>query len=80
VAGIAEQRKIEVVLSLEGSLGLDGIGAHAEDGHIEFVEFLLCVTKLGRFDGSAGSVSFGVEEEKDAAALQVFQGNVFAFV
>jgi hypothetical protein len=37
------------------------------------VEFLLCVTKLGRLDGSTGSVGFGVEEEEDALALEISQ-------
>ena len=72
VGGIAEERKIEFLLFLEGGLGFDGIGAHSEDGDTEFVEFFFCVTKLGRFDGSTGSVGFGVEEEEDALAGEVF--------
>jgi hypothetical protein len=72
VGGIAEQRKIELVFFLEGSEGIDGIRAHAEDGDAEFVEFFLCVTKLGRFDGSTGGVGFGEEEEQDALASKVF--------
>jgi hypothetical protein len=32
------------------------------------VEFGLCVTKLGRFDGSTGGVGFGIKEEQDALA------------
>src|SRR5713226_6762446 len=31
VIGIAQQREIELVLGFERRLGLDGIGAHAED-------------------------------------------------
>ena len=80
VSGIGEHWKIEIVLGLERGLGFDGVGAHAEDGHAEFVELLLCVTKLGRLDGSTGSVGFGVEEEEDALASEVFEGDVFAFV
>jgi hypothetical protein len=75
VSRIGEQRKIDLVLGLERSLGFDGIGAHAEDGHTVLVEFLLCVTKLGRFDGSTGRVGFGVEEEEDAVALEISQGD-----
>ena len=63
VSGVAEQRKIEILLGLEGGLGIDVVGAHAEDGDAELVEALFCVTKLGRFDGSTGGVGFGVEEE-----------------
>ena len=75
VSRIREQRKIEPELGLEGGLGFDGIRTHAEDGHIVRVELLLCVTKLGRFDRSTRSVGLGVEEEEDAVALEIFQGN-----
>ena len=75
VSGIGEQGKINLVLGLEGGLSFDVIGAHAEDGDTLLVEVLLCVTKLGRFDGSTGSVGFGVEEEEDAMALEVSQGD-----
>jgi hypothetical protein len=61
-------------------LGFDGIGAHAEDGDAELVEFFFCVTKLGRFYRSTGGVGFGVEEEDDALAVEIFQGELFAFV
>jgi hypothetical protein len=80
VIGIAEQRKIQLLLGFERSLGFDGISAHAKDGDIQLVEVLLCVTKLGRFDGSTGSVRFGIEKEQDATALELFQGDWFAFV
>jgi hypothetical protein len=75
VSWIGEQRKIDLVLGLEGGLGFDGIGAHAKDGHAEFVEFLLCVAKLGRFDRSTRGVGLGVEEEEDALALEISQGD-----
>ena len=80
VGGIAEQREIELVFFLEGSKSFDRVGAHAEDGHAEFVEFLFCVTKLGRFDGSTGSVGFGKEEKEDAPAGEVFESELFTFV
>jgi hypothetical protein len=80
VGGIAEQREIEFVFFLEGSKRFDGIGAHAEDGDVELVELLLCVTKLGRFDGSTGSAGFGEEKEEDALAGEVFERDFLAFV
>jgi hypothetical protein len=73
VGGIAEQKEIEILLGLEGGLGIDGIGAHAEDGDAEFVEVIFCVAKLGRFNGSTGGVGFGIEKEEDALAGEVFQ-------
>jgi len=75
MGGIGEEGKIDLVLGLEGGLGFDGIGAHAEDSHTMLVEVFLCVTKLGRFDGSTGGVGFGVEEEENAMALEISQGN-----
>jgi hypothetical protein len=80
VRRIAEERKIQILFGLEGALGFDGIGAHAEDGDAEFVEFLFCVTKLGRFDCSTGGVGFGVEKEEEALAGEVFEREFFAFV
>jgi len=80
VGGVAEQREIEILLGLEGGLGFDGVGAHAENGDAEIVEFLFCVAKLGRFDGSTGGAGFGVEEEEDALAGEVLERDVFAFV
>ena len=80
VSRIAEQGEIEILLGLEGGLGFDGIGAEAEDSDVELVEFFFCVTKLGRFDGSTGSVGFGVEEEEDALASEVGEGEGFAVV
>jgi hypothetical protein len=80
VGRIAEQGKIELVSFLEGRESFNGIGAHAEDGDAELVEFLFCVTKLGRFDGSTGGVGFGEEEEQDAPASKVFEGEFFPFV
>jgi len=80
VGGVAEQGKIEVLLGLEGGLGFDGIGTEAEDGDVELVEIFFCVTKLGRFDGSTGGVGFGVEEEEDALAGEVGEGEDGAVV
>jgi hypothetical protein len=80
VGRVAEQREIEILLGLEGGLGIDGIGAHAEDGDAVLVEIFFCVTKLGRFDGSTGSVGFGVEKEEDALAGEVFERDGLVFV
>ncbi len=75
VSGIGEQGKIDLVLGLESGLGFDGIGAQAEDSNTVLVEVFLCVTKLGRFYGSTGSVGFGIEEEEDAIALKISRGD-----
>ena len=80
VSGIAEQGKIEFVLFLERSKRFDRIGAHAEDGHTVLVELPLCVTKLGRFNGSTRSAGLGEEKEEDAPAGEVFERDFVAFV
>jgi hypothetical protein len=66
LSGITE--KIEVEFSLGLELGLRGfrIAAESENHHIQPVEVLLCVTKLGRFGRSTGSIGFRVEEKNDA--------------
>ena len=68
------------MLDLEGGLGIDGVGAHPEDGDAVLVEIFFCVAKLGRFDGSTGGVGFGVEEEQDALADEVFERDGLAVV
>jgi hypothetical protein len=80
VGGIAEQGEIEILLGFEGGLAFNGIGAHAENGHAVLVKIFFCVTKLGRFDGSTAGVGFGVKEEEDELAGEVFEGDSFAFV
>jgi hypothetical protein len=80
MVGIAEQGEIKVLFFLEGSERFDGIGAHPEDGHAMLIEFRLCVTKLGRFNRSTGSVRFGIKEEQDALAFEVIQGDFLAVV
>ena len=71
VSGIGEQGKINLILGLEDGLGFNGVGAHAKDGHTLLVEVPFCVTKLGRFDGSTGSVGFGIEEEQNALPFEI---------
>jgi hypothetical protein len=47
------------------------VGARAQDQHADFVEVLLCVTKLGRFGRSTGSVSLRKEEQHNAPAAKI---------
>jgi hypothetical protein len=80
VVGIAEQREVEFFLFFEGGLGRNRVRAHPEDDHAAFLEFLLCVTKLGRFDRSTGSVGFGIEKKQDALSGEILEGDFFSFV
>jgi hypothetical protein len=61
-------------------LSFDGIAAHADDNDAKLVELLFCVTKLGRFYRSTGSVGFWIEKEQDALASKVGEGDVVAGV
>jgi hypothetical protein len=61
-------------------LCLDGIGAGSQELYVELVKLLFCVTKLGRFDRSTGSVSFGIEIEQDAFTAEVSERDVLAVI
>jgi hypothetical protein len=52
-------------------LRFHGIAACAKDHHSKFVELLLRVAKLGRFDGSTGSVGLWKEKEDHALAAEI---------
>jgi hypothetical protein len=80
VSGIAEQRKIEFLLDFEGGEGLFGVRAGAQDGDTGSVELRFCVTKLGRFGGSTGSVGLGKEEEEDALTFEILERDFPAIV
>jgi hypothetical protein len=80
VTGIAEQREIELPLVAEFLQGFDWVGASSENGDTECVEFLFCVTKLGRFDRSTWGVCFREEEEQDATAFEVLERELLAAV
>jgi len=80
VVGIAQQREIESLLGAEALQQFDRIGADTNHDTIFLVEVFFCVTKLGRFDGSTGGVSFRVEEEQDALALEIAEGNLLTFI
>ena len=68
---IAEEIEVEFLLGFECGLRFDGVAAHTEDDHSEFVELFFCVAKLGRFSRSTGSVGFRIEKQHDAFAKEV---------
>lgn len=80
VRRVAEQREIQFVFVAEVLQGLHRVGAGSENGDTELVELLFCVTKLGRFDRSTGSIRSREKEEQDAATLEVFERELFAAV
>jgi hypothetical protein len=80
VADIADQREIQLLLGAKCRQRLFGIAAGTDDRYTQFVEILLCVTKLGRFGRSTGSVRFGKEKENHAPASVGFQRKLAAFV
>ena len=80
VFGIAQQGEIEFLLRPEFREGFFWIGACSQDEHADFVEILLCVTKLGRFGRSTGCVGFGKEEKHNAPPAEICEGQRRAFV
>ena len=80
MCGIAEKREIEILLGLERCLGFNRVGAESQDGDAALVEFFFCVTKLGRFNRSTGSVGFWVEEDQHALSGEVFERELAAVV
>ena len=80
VRRVADQREIQLLFGAEGCQRLFRIGASADDRYPQLVEVLLCVTKLGRFGRSTGSIGFGEEKQDDALAFVGFQRKLAAFV
>ena len=72
VRGIAEQGEIELPLFAESLQGLQSIRAGSENGDTQLIELLFCVAKLGRLNRSTRGIRLRKEEEKDAAAFEVF--------
>ena len=59
--GIGEQWKVQVVFGFELRLRLDGIGAAAGNGGVQYDELLDGVAELGRFIGSTRRVGLRKE-------------------
>ena len=71
VCGIAEQRKIQLLLGLEVGEELRRIRTGAQNHDAGLVKLRACVTKLGRFDRSTWGVRLRKEKQKDALAPEV---------
>jgi hypothetical protein len=80
VIRIAQESKVQLLLGFEAGEGLFRIGACAQDNNTGFVEFFLCVAKLGRLTRSAGSIGSREEIENDALAFEVGKRNLFTLV
>jgi hypothetical protein len=80
VGRIAKKREIQFLLGFETLQRFHGIGAGAKNGDAELVEFWLCVTKLGRFSRSTGSVGLRKEKDQDALAFEVIEGDFVALI
>ena len=68
----------QVVLVLELLLVLDGVAGDAKDGDADLLEFLEGVAEAAGFDGAAGGVGAGVEEEDYRFGFEVGEGDFFA--
>ena len=80
VVGIAQQGKIELLFRPEFREGFFRIGACSQNEHADFVEILLCVTKLGRFGRSTGGAGLGKEEKHNAPSAEICERQRRAFI
>lgn len=70
---IADQSEIKFLLLPEFRQIFFRVGARANDGYVLLVETSFCVTKLGRFGRSTGSIGFGKEKQHHPFSLKIGQ-------
>jgi hypothetical protein len=75
VLRVAQERKIQFARELEAGKGPYVIRAHAQDDRVGSFELSLCVTKLGRFGDSTGSIGFREEEQNHVFSGKILQRN-----
>jgi hypothetical protein len=80
VVRVTEQGEIEFLFGPEFGESFFGVGACAQDQHADFLEVLLCVTKLGRFGRSTGGVGFRKEEHHNAPTAKIRERERRAFI
>ena len=74
-AGVTAEVVVKVQLAFEAGLPFDGVAADSQQDYAALFEILLCVAKLGRLDGSAGRISFRIEEQHNPLATIVEERN-----
>ena len=77
---IGEEIVRKVVLVFELLLIFDGIAGDPENNDARLLELLEGIAEAAGFDGAAGSVGAGIEEENDGLAFEVRERNVFAIL
>jgi len=63
------------MLDLELRLRFHIVPAASQDGRVQLLEFLDCVTKLGRFVDSTRSIRFGIEVQNQILPAIILQRN-----
>ncbi len=76
--GVGEEIVGKVVFVFEFLLVFDGVAGDAEDDDAGLLELLEGVAEAAGFDGAAGGVGAGVEEEDYGLAFEVGEGDFFA--
>ena len=66
------------MFDLELRLRFHIVPAASQDGRIQLLKFLDCVTKLGRFVDSTRSIRFGVKVENQILSVVIRQRNSFS--
>jgi hypothetical protein len=77
---VGNQREIQLELSLEFRQRLNAIAAAPNHDRVEFLKVLHCVTKLGRFIGSTGSIGLRKKIENYILAAKIAKGDFLAVV
>ena len=80
VFGVRQQRKIQLMFDLELRLRFHIVPAASQDGGVQLLELLDCVTKLGRFVDSTRSIRFGVKVEDQIPSAVIRQRNGLSVV
>jgi len=63
------------MFDLELRLRFHIVPAASQDGRVQLLEFLDCVTKLGRFVDSTGGIRFGIEVKNKILPAIILQRN-----
>lgn len=71
--GVAQDRKVVVVLLREGGVLLDAVEARPDYGNVKLVEIGLLVAEPAALDRSARCIGLGIKPDQGLATAQVLQ-------
>ena len=72
---VGQQGVRQVVLFFKLELCLRRVGGDAENDQSGLLQFAVCVAEPARFNGSAGRVGLGIEEQHNVLAAELIERN-----